>query len=374
LLPTASLTLLALFVSAGLALIGSGAPLAVTHLAFAVGVVPLIFAAISHFVPVLTRTGDPGRWIARLPLAAQGAGLLAVAAMQGWLPRWTAHAAAAADLLLATILINWIAARVRATLGSPHPGWRWYGTALGCLVLALLAVLLIPALPAYWSVLRAFHLHLNTLGLVGLAALGTLPVLLPTALREPDPQAAGWLRRRLWLATGGALVIATGAAVNWPLAVPGAALILVTALGLAGQWGRRFGIRTLLADGVAASLLAALRGLMLVLAGGVAHGAGLLPGRTLLLAWAAAFLLPLVSGALSQLLPVWRWPGPATPERTLMRARLAASGPWRALFFIGAGLALLASQMELAAWLVGGGMLLFVAGLLHAVRVSRLTR
>ncbi|MGE5770120.1 MAG: hypothetical protein ACM32G_07500, partial [Betaproteobacteria bacterium] len=87
-----------------------------------------------------------------------------------------------------------------------------------------------------------------------------------------------------------------------------------------------------------------------------------------------AFLLPLVSGALSQLLPVWRWPGPATPERTLMRARLAASGPWRALFFIGAGLALLASQMEIAVWLVGGGMLLFVAGLLHAVRVSRLTR
>jgi len=374
LLPTASLTLLALFVSAGLALIGAGAQLAVTHLAFAVGVVPLIFAAISHFVPVLTRTGDPGRWIARLPLAAQGAGLLAVAAMQGWLPRWLAHAAAAVDLLLVTILINWIAARVRATLGSPHPGWRWYGTALGCLLLALLAVLLIPALPAYWSALRAFHLHLNTLGLVGLAALGTLPVLLPTAFGQPDPQAAGWLRRRLWLATGGALVIATGAAVNWPLGVPGAALILVTALGLAGQWGRRFGIRMLLADGVSASLFAALLGLMLVLVGGVAHGAGLLPGRTILLVWAAAFLLPLVSGALSQLLPVWRWPGPATPERALMRTRLAASGPWRALCFIGAGLALLASQMEIAAWLVAGGMLLFLAGLLHAVRVTRPTR
>jgi hypothetical protein len=374
LLPTATLTLLALLVSAGLALIGAGAPLAVTHLAFAVGVVPLIFAAISHFVPVLTRTGDPGRWIARLPLAAQGAGLLAVTAMQGWLPRWLAHAAAAVDLLLTIILINWIAARVRATLGSPHPGWRWYGAALGCLLLALLAVLLIPTLPAYWSALRAFHLHLNTLGLVGLAALGTLPVLLPTALGQSDPQAAGWLRRRLWLATGGALVIATAAAVNWPLAVPGAALILVAALGLVGQWGRRFGIRTLLADGVAASLLAALLGLMLVLVGGVAHGAGLLPGRTILLAWAAAFLLPLVSGALSQLLPVWRWPGPATPERTLMRTRLAASGPWRALFFIGAGLALLVSQMEIATWLVAGGMLLFVAGLLHAVRVSRPTR
>jgi hypothetical protein len=100
----------------------------------------------------------------------------------------------------------------------------------------------------------------------------------------------------------------------------------------------------------------------------------LLPGRTILLAWAAAFLLPLVSGALSQLLPVWRWPGPLTPERTLMRTRLAASGSWRALFFVGAGLALLANQMEMAALLVAGGMLLFVAGLLRAVRVSRSTR
>ena len=62
-LHTASLTLLALLGSAVLALSGVGSPLAVAHLAFAVGIVPLIFAAMSHFVPVLTRTGDPGRWI-----------------------------------------------------------------------------------------------------------------------------------------------------------------------------------------------------------------------------------------------------------------------------------------------------------------------
>ena len=113
-LQTASLTLLALLGSAVLALSGVGSPLAVAHLAFAVGIVPLIFAAMSHFVPVLTRTGDPGRLIARLPGAAQATGLVAVAAMQGWLPYWLLHAAAAVDLVLAAILLNWIAARARA--------------------------------------------------------------------------------------------------------------------------------------------------------------------------------------------------------------------------------------------------------------------
>ena len=70
-LQTASLTLLALLGSAVLALSGVGSPLAVAHLAFAVGIVPLILAAMSHFVPVLTRTGDPGRGITYLPIAAQ---------------------------------------------------------------------------------------------------------------------------------------------------------------------------------------------------------------------------------------------------------------------------------------------------------------
>lgn len=125
--------------SAILALSGVGSPLAVAHLAFAVGIVPLIFAAMTHFVPVLTRTGDPGKNIARLAGAAQLAGLVAVAAMQGLLPYWLLFPAAAVDLVLAAVLLNWIAARARAALGSPHPGWRWYGTALGCLMLALLA-------------------------------------------------------------------------------------------------------------------------------------------------------------------------------------------------------------------------------------------
>lgn len=371
---TASLTLLSLVCSAILALSGLGSPLAVAHLAFAVGIVPLIFAAMMHFVPVLTRTGEPGKRLARLPSAAQATGLVVVAAMQGWLPYWLVYLAAAVDLVFAAILLQWIALRVRATLGDPHPGWRWYATALGCLMMALSAIVLIPVWPTYWQALRIFHLHLNTLGLIGLAALGTLPVLLPTALGLADPQAGVWLRRRLWLVASGALMVATGAAISWPFAAPGTALILVASLGLLGQWGRRFGGWPLLRDGVSASLLAALVGLMITLAAGLLHGAGLIPTRPSLLAWASGFLMPLVSGALSQLLPVWRWPGPQTPERLLMRRKLASSGSVRAGLFLSSALAFLAELEVLGAGLVAFALLLFVIALLQAVRVTRSTR
>jgi len=373
-LTIAGITLVALLGSAVCALAGWGSPLAVAHLAFAVGIVPLIFAAMSHFVPVLTRTGDPSRWILRLPFIAQIVGVIAVLSMQGWLPRSALHLAAAVDLVLAAVLFHWIAGRARATLGAPHPGWRWYGAALGCLMLALFAVVLIGFFPAYWRALRLFHLHLNTIGLVGLAALGTLPVLLPTALGKPDPEAAGWLRRRLWLVAGGALVIASGTAILWPFGVPGAALLLVAALGLVGQWARRFGLRTMLSDGVAASLLAAVCGLLLTLSAGVAHGAGLLEGKPNLYAWGIGFLLPLVTGALSQLLPVWRWPGPTHPERLRMRQILAASGAWRGVLFLLSAIAILAAQEFLASLFLLAGMLLFAFALLQAMRVSRSTR
>jgi len=373
-IPTASLTLLSLLGSVALTLYGVGSPLAVAHLAFAVGIVPLIFAAMIHFVPVLTRTGEPDRALAALPMVAQLAGLLAVMAMQGWLPNHLVYLAATVDLLCAAILLNWIAFRARSALGSPHPGWRWYATALGCLMLALSAVVLISFWPSYWRALRIFHIHLNTLGLVGLAALGTLPVLLPTALGLPDPESAGWLRRRLWLVVSGALMVATGAAIAWPFAAPGTALILVAALGLLGQWVRRFGLWPLIRDGVSASLMAALIGLLITLAAGLLHGAGMISTGPSLLAWGAGFLLPLVSGALSQLLPVWRWSGPQTPERLLMRRKLASSGSVRAGLFLASALALLAGQNILGGVLAAFGMGLFVIALLQAVRVRRSTR
>lgn len=374
----AILTLLSLTGSALWHFSGAGSSLAAAHLAFAVGILPLILAAMLHFVPVLTRTGDPAAAMARIPFFAQGAGLLAVLAMQGSLPYAMVHVAAAADLILAGVVLSWMSGRARRCLGSPHPGWRWYAAALGCLLLALLAILASAWVPAAWRPLKLLHLHLNTLGLVGLAALGTLPVLLPTALGQPDPEAALWLRRRLWLLAGGAIVTSFGAAIFWPAAFPGAVLLLIGSLSLFGQWLRRFGRARLLGDGVAISLVAATLGMTLLVFAGVTHAGGWLPARPSLVAWGALFLLPLVSGALSQLLPVWFWPGPASPARHAMRRRMLVGAGGRVSCFILGGGCWLAGLAHWGAALIGLGLLGFVLAVafavLQAVRVTRSTR
>ena len=367
-IPTASLTLFTLLVSAALTLSGVGSPVAVAHLAFAVGIVPLIFAAISHFVPVLTRTGDPESRIRWLPALMQLSGLLLVVTLQGWLPRWVLHPIVTVDLVFGLILLHWIFARSRRCLGAPHPGWRWYAAAMACLLLALLVVPLFTAVPKWYGPLRAVHLHLNTLGLVGLAALGTLPVLLPTVLGRGDPQAAAWLRRRLWPAVAGVVAISVGAGFLWWLAVPGAAILFVVGFGLIGQWVQRYGAARLLRDGAAASLLAALLGLLFNLTAGVAHGAGLLAARPAIAAWGVGFLLPLVTGALTQLLPVWRWPGPVTPARGVMREKLAATGIWRAVFFLLGGLSVIIGLPLAGGVFSGAAIALFALALVSAIR------
>lgn len=371
---TASLTLLSLLGSVVLTLSGKGSPLATAHLAFAAGIVPLIMAAMIHFVPVLTRSGDPDRRILAVPHVAQAAGLCIALAMQGVLPYLGLYGFALLDAALVVILLFWISGRTRHSLGAPHPCARWYVAALLCLLLALGAVLLQSVWSSQWRALRLVHLHLNTLGLVGMAALGTLSVLMPTVLGKPDPDAASWLRRRLWLVAGGVFLVAFGAALAWPLAAAGAALLLVAMFGLLGQWSRRFSLAAMLSDGAAAALLVALFGFLGGMFYGVVHGAGLLPAQPAVFAWASACLLPLVTGALSQLLPVWRWPGPLTPARNLMRQKLTANGRLRAGLFLLAGLCLYDQ-----AWWAGGlltvtGMLLFLIDFVLAMRVRRSTR
>lgn len=369
-LTTAALTLLALMTAAVLAAAGSGSPAAIAHLAFAAGIVPLIFAAISHFVPVLTRTGDPSRRIRQLPFFAQFAGLTAAFALQGWLPYSAVFFAAAVDLLLALILLRWIFSRVKATLGSPHPGWRWYAGALIFFILALLAILASLAWPEHYGIWRLLHLHLNLLGLLGLAAFGTLPVLLPTVLGKPDLKAADWLRRRFWPTfTLTLLMAASSATALWLLAVVSAAWLLILLLSLILHWIRSFGLRHLLADGASCALMSASSGWLLCLLAGALHAFDWLPARPTLWAWAAAFLLPLVTGALSQLLPVWTYPGRISPQRQHLRSALAAGGQVRSVLFLLAGLLFLAGLAEAAIFLALAGLLGFVAGL-RALRID----
>lgn len=344
------------------------APVPALHLAFAVGVLPLIFGAMLHFVPVLTRTGSPHRLIASLPFAAQATGILVVLGLQGILPRVLLHPAATMDLLLALTLLGWIVHRSRRTLGSPHPGWRWYAASLVLLILALLAVPLLLAgiVPA---AMRGFHLHANTLGFIGLAALGTLPVLMPTVLGRGDPQAAPWLRRHLPFAAAAVLLLASGVALWWPFSLIGGALLLMVVASLLRHWQRSVGFALLLGDGAATSLFAALIGYFLLLLSGLAHASGVIHTQGVVFAFAAGFLLPLVTGALAQLLPVWRFPGMQTPARVEMRKCMVRFGRWRALIFPVAGLSFMFGTERAGAVGVACALVLFFVDLLQALRV-----
>lgn len=364
------------FIAALIAAFVAVLPAPTFHVAFAAGALPLIFGAIIHFVPVLTRTGMPSRAIRLLPLPVQFAGVATPLGLAGMLPAWSLHAAATLVAVAALALLIWIGRRLRATLGAPHPGARWYGAALLCLFLAVSIVPVWLALPQLRPLLRLFHLHLNTLGFIGLAALGTLPVLLPTALGRPEASAGERLQRDLPLAAGGAILVAAGAASapNLPagigVALIGALLLAWTAGRDLRAWLRSFGLRMIVGDGTTAPLAMATAAYVLLLILGVAHGMGWLAARPALAAYVALFLLPLVSGALTQLLPVWRHPGSDSPARRALRLRLARGGRPRALLFCLGG-ALLAFEVAWGAFLVAAALAGFALSLGSAFWLDR---
>ena len=307
---------------------------AAAHLAFAVGAMPLIFAAMGHFVPVLTRSGEAPSWVRALPLLALAGGLgvvLSFLLTGAWLRGPTLASLPA--LVSAAGMPIWIRVRGRGGLGKPHPGLWWYPAACLCLVLALLAVPAMEIWPEARAALRLLHLHLNTLGFIGLTAIGTLQVLLPTAAGRPDPQAALRLRRDLPLALAGVLLVAAGAA--WG-GMPGrdvaglGLLFWLLPLGRLGlAWFRSFRGEIFRRHGAAPSLAWALGGLLGMSLLGALHGAGFVDGVDAIAAWFLAFLLPLVSGAVSQLLPVWLRPGRQGARRRRSSTRKPPSvGAW----------------------------------------------
>jgi hypothetical protein len=357
------------FAAAVAALLLAVPPAATFHLFFAAGAMPLIFGAVIHFVPVLTRSATPAPGIRLLPLPVQVAGIATPLALGGLLPYWALHAAATAVALAAPVLLFWVTRRLRATLGAPHPGARWYGAALLCLFLAVSLVPVWLALPELRPALRLFHLHLNTLGFIGLAALGTLPVLLPTMLGQPEAGAAPRLLRDLPLAATGALLLAAGAAVAPWLALGGALLLGWVVVGNLRAWHAAYGWKV--GAGGTASLLVATLGLLLLLLAGIAHGAGWVAARPALAAFATLFLLPLVTGALSHLLPVWRFPGPASPQRAALASALTRGGRLRASCFLAGGLLVLFDIRAGLPFSAAGLLLFALACLAGHVRAQR---
>jgi len=331
-------TLLSLATASVLLIAGQGTPQLAAHVAFAPGVLPLILAAISYFVPVLTRSaGFAASWP---PLLAWTGGLVAVVAFAGDFSPPLLSLAAALSAIAALGLGGWTLSRARHMLGPRHRGLDWYLAALGFLLLALLAVVLMPLFPAQRNALRLFHLHANLLGFVGLAALGTLQVLLPTCLGQADPDAAPRLRRDIKWAAAGVLLVAVGAALAPSLALIGALIYGVVVVRMLNAWRRRFGTALLQTHAAASSLAAAALGLLGLLVLGAAHGFGWMPARPAVAGFVVAFLLPLVSGAAAHLLPVWLRPGIQSPWHHALRARLCRWGGLRGLFLLLLGLAI----------------------------------
>ena len=366
--------LAAFFFNIVLQLLGEPSPLAMAHLVFTVAILPLIVGAITHFVPVLTRSGGPHRAVQALPVLFQVAGLLTFFHFHGWLARGALHAAAGLLLLACAGFVAWMIQRARRTLGKPHPGWRWYLAAVACVIVGLAIVPVMDYWPEMWLSVRLLHLHLNTLGFIGLTAIGTLQVLMPTILAGPDAEASVRLRDDLVPAVAGVFLVALGAAVwspawwfvRWLLLVPGSSCLLYVVGRLGVAWSRRYGWRVIAGNGAAVSLAGALCGLLLLVAFGVAHGFGRLNGHDAVPAFIAGFLLPLVTGALTQLLPVWCTPGKRTAMRDRLHATLGIGGVFRTFLFVAGGVALAFGQSA-GLWLCVAGLLSFVVLVLRAL-------
>lgn len=328
------------------------------HLAFALGVMPLIMGAMTHFVPVLTHTRAAARAIEGYAALAWVGGALIVAFFIFSMPEIFRSVAALLGLAASIGLLAWQLMRGKEALGGAHPGVRWYLAALLCLAASLLAVLAMSVWPQQMLALKRLHLHLNLLGFVGLTAVGTLQVLLPTAAGHPDPQVTHRLRADLPAALGGTVLIAAGAAWLPLLSWLGLLLWLIPLGRLLRAWLARYRNQIFCRHGAVPLLAVALAGFIITLLAGGIHGAGRVDSVGAAHAFVFAFLFPLVSGAAGQLLPLWLKPGQQTEWHARARRRLTyASGTRAALFLVAGALAL--AGFSAASWFALAALLPF---------------
>lgn len=317
-------------------------PSAPLHLVFALGIMPLILGAMTYFVPVLTRTRAAEPLSLVPPLLALAAGLLLSFSL---FFSFSFYPVAALTGLVAALWLSiWMQGRKQQTLGRPHPGLLWYQLALLALVLGLLAILAGYLLPDYWVPLRRLHLHLNLLGFVGLTALGTLRVLLPTTGSYADPEAGPWLMHQWPWTTAGTLLVAVGAAWSATVALLGALLWLPPLIKLLRSLLFNHRSKVWQLNGATTSLACAVLGLATVLSSGVAHGFAWLPPAQSTYAFIPLFLLPLVTGAATHLLPLWLTAARDPDREQALRLRLGHHSAARAGLFLLGGLLLLGGR------------------------------
>lgn len=327
-------TLLAFLAGQALPKAMVAAPAFWAHLVLAIGVMTLITAAMQHFVPVLTRGRGAGRWAARLPYLMLASGGLALGVFGGLLDFVWIMIPAGLALAGALLMIAWMRAKAGKALGKPHPGLAWYVAAMGSLGLGLIAAILMPIFPEWHGALRAFHIHVNLYGFVGLTAVGTLQVLMPTAANRPDPHVSTRLRTDLKWALLGSLLLAAGQAFLSPLAWLGGLLWAWVAGRMGLAWWQLHRARLLAWHGAEPVLAAALLGFAFALAGTLFGPESLGP----LTIFLPGFLMPLVTGAAGQLAPVWIEAGRNAARHAEDRAKITRWNGPRALLFLTAAL------------------------------------
>ena len=337
---------------------------ALVHMILAAGVMPLIMAAMIYFTPVLTHSRAPSWPVLLLPGVALIAGAWAAASIFWW--RDMIFAPALAAMFAAGALLGWIWRRVGIMLGRPHPGLRWYQLALASLMLGLFAISVAAFWPEHWAALRRFHLHMNIYGFVGLTAVGTLRVLLPTVAGYADPDARNRLQRDLYPMALGALLMAAGSAWWIWLVWPGLVLWLIPLMRFSMPLVSRRREHVWGWHRPDMPLGFAVMGLMLVLLAGGLHAAGTLPADVVLPLFFYMFLFPLVTGAVSYLLPIWVWPARNTAAYASAVRRLAWGSGARALVFLIAGVMAWAG-LPGAVYLAGAAMALFLAQVVWAL-------
>lgn len=337
--------LLALAATLALPVIADLAPAARVHLTFAIGTAPLILAAFNYFVPVLTRSGSASAPAQALPWLALAAGLLAFAQFIAPDLPLAFPASAWGALIAASGSAAWMLSRGRRTVGRPHACLNWYAAAAFCLALAAAAALAMPLWPDQYAALRRLHLHLNTLGFIGLAAIGTLQVLMPT-VAGADTGVTDRLRRDLAPMAAAVLLVATGAAWQAWLAWIGLVLMLIPVVRLGTAWWRLYRSAVFSWHGAAPPLGASLAGFAILLAAGAFQAAGGSSAQNTAFAFILLFLMPLVTGAAAALLPVLLRPGVQTDWHASFRTRTGRYSGVRALLFLLGGLAALLGHEE----------------------------
>ncbi len=311
-LPFQVAIVLLIFIAASiLALLRGSAAIVLYHAIFTIAIVPLILGAMVHFVPVLTRSRSPGRIILILPMVALIGGVLVTShfAFPQAAP-YNQYFGAAIIVMVVASLWYWAYRSGSKAIGTPHPCLNWYLAAMTCLLIAIVAIFISYLIPSQRAALRLLHLHLNTLGFIGITALGTLQVLLPTTAQRIDPAASARMCRHLKWVVAGTFLIACGAAWHPSFAWVGLALLTIPLAGIFKSWLPLYSREIFTLHGATPALAAATCGYAIALALGTAHAYHypFNPVATFII----AFLMPLVMGAVGYLLPLWLRPGQQT--------------------------------------------------------------